>query len=129
MGLRNDIENAKQSAEGIALVARKLGYTEAWEQLQFRNGASATNLIEFLDDNPGACEAILQWILDEGCTRDGEKIEDEDDDGYTLNMEEETCESCHCIINDADTLEYREKSGDEGIPAVCTSCAEDESCP
>jgi hypothetical protein len=81
MTTRKEIQNTKQSAQGIALMARELGYVEQWEQLQFGNGASATNLIEFLDDNPGACEAIVQWVLEEGCFRDGEKIqEDEEED-------------------------------------------------
>jgi len=80
MTTKIEIQRTKQSAQGIAKLARDLGYVEQWEQLQFPNGASATNLIEFLDDNPGACEAIVQWVLEEGRFRDGEEIPEDDSD-------------------------------------------------
>lgn len=79
MTTKTEIEGTQHSAQGIAQLAKDLGYSEQWEQLYFQNGASATNLIEFLDDNPGACEAIVQWVLDHGCFRDGEEIPDNDE--------------------------------------------------
>lgn len=51
------------------------------------NGATASDLFEFLRDNPGACEAVLTWICDEGCTQDGVKVDDAD-------AEEEICDEC-----------------------------------
>ena len=81
MTTRREIENTRpDGAQGIAMMAKKLGYKAPWEQLMFSNGASATNLIEFLDDNPGACEAIVQWVLDHGFTSKGEELSDEEDD-------------------------------------------------
>lgn len=77
---REIIEKTKQSAEGIAKLAKDLGYSERWNQLVFPNGASATNLIEFLDDNPGACEAIINWVIDNGCFRDGSEIPEDDEE-------------------------------------------------
>ena len=34
---------------------------------------------EFFEDNPGAIEAVLTWVLEHGCNRNGDPIEDEDD--------------------------------------------------
>lgn len=85
MVTRREVEETKQSAQGIAMLAKELGYEEQWSQLLFPNGASATNLIEFLDDNPGACEAIVNWVLERGCHRDGEPILDEEDDDDMCN--------------------------------------------
>lgn len=82
MTTRKEIESIRpeSGAEGLALMARKLGYESRFGQLMFNNGATASDLFEFLDDNPGAVEAVLQWVLDEGRTRDGEELEDQEED-------------------------------------------------
>jgi hypothetical protein len=79
MTTRREIEDTdtQHGAEGLALMARKLGYRSRFGQLAFNNGATASDLFEFFDDNPGAVEAVVQWVLDEhGCTREGEKLQE-----------------------------------------------------
>lgn len=86
MAKRSEIEDTRQTAEGIALMAKKLGYGGPWGQLTFPNGASATDLIEFLNDNPGACAAIVEWVLEHVCDSDGNELEDEDEDEGILEL-------------------------------------------
>ena len=82
MSVRDEIESirSESGAEGLAMAARLLGYRERFGQLIFNNGATASDLFAFFDDNPGAVEAVLTWILDEGRTRDGEPLEDAEDE-------------------------------------------------
>jgi hypothetical protein len=92
MANRKEIENIRpdKSTEGLALMARKLGYRSRFGQLQFDNGASVSDLMEFFDDNPGAVEAVIEWVLDEGRDRDGNALEDgEEDDGHDPDESEE----------------------------------------
>lgn len=86
--LAEEIRRLRHDAKSMAAMAELLGYTNPWGQLQFDNRAYASNLIDFLDDNPGACQALIEWVIKEGFTRDGEKPqsisldddEDEDDE-------------------------------------------------
>lgn len=66
--------------EDLCLLVRKLGYRGVADQLLIGNGAAVSDLIEFLEDNQGAIEVIVQWIVDEGCHRDGEPIDDEEEE-------------------------------------------------
>lgn len=61
---RKALENIRDSAE-LASLAEELGYGSSFKQLTFHNGASASSLLEFFDDNPGAIEAVVEWIGDQ----------------------------------------------------------------
>ena len=92
MTTRKEIENIRpdESTEGLALMARKLGYRSRFGQLPFDNGASVSDLMDFFDDNPGAVAAVIEWVLDEGSDSDGNTLEDgEDDDGHDPDSSEE----------------------------------------
>lgn len=60
----DDIEDTDQSSKGLARLARKLGYKDPFKQLMYDDGSVVGDLLEFLDDNPGACEAVIEWVLD-----------------------------------------------------------------
>jgi|HubBroStandDraft_5_1064220.scaffolds.fasta_scaffold217779_1 hypothetical protein len=36
----------------------------AFAQLAFGNGATASDLFDFFEDNPGAVEAVINWVVD-----------------------------------------------------------------
>lgn len=60
---KNIISNMRvRNLEDLALLVRDLGYKSELHQLQFRNGASASDLFDFFEDNPGALEAVVDWI-------------------------------------------------------------------
>ena len=59
-----EVEGTKHTTEALALVCQKIGYKSSFAQLSFNNGATASDLFEFFDDNPGAIEAVLNWILE-----------------------------------------------------------------
>ena len=84
MTTRSEIEeiNPEGGAQALAMMARRLGYVSHLAQLGFPNGATASDLFEFFDDNPGAVEAVVEWVLDRGRTRDGDELteDDEEDD-------------------------------------------------
>lgn len=88
---RREIEDTRSEggAEALAAMARLLGYREQWGQLQFNNGATASDLFAFFDDNPGAVEAVVNWVLEEGRTRDGEQLRDEDDEEDSEDEDDE----------------------------------------
>lgn len=84
-----DVENCKHTYQDLALLARKLGYKRDWGQLDLGNGATASDLFDFFEDNPGAIEAVLNWLLEQGCDSDGNRIEDPDDTDEEEDEEEE----------------------------------------
>jgi hypothetical protein len=69
--LADEIDRLDLNAKSMAEMAELLGYTDPWGQLQFDNRAYASNLINFLNDNPDACAALVTWVLDHGYTREG----------------------------------------------------------
>lgn len=73
-----EVENCKQTPAALAKLVRELGYRGVADQMYFNNGACASDLISFFEDNPGAIAAVLDWIADEGCHADGEPILDEE---------------------------------------------------
>lgn len=67
MAKRSEIENARPTVEGLTRVAEELGYPD---------------LDYFLEDNPGAIEAIYEWVLEYGKDRDLDDLEeDEEEEG------------------------------------------------
>lgn len=59
-----EVEDTKHTIEGFALVCRKLGYKSEFGQLDFGNGTTASDVFEFFEDNPGAIEALLNWVVE-----------------------------------------------------------------
>ena len=77
----NDIENTRDNAAGLAKMAELLGYgRDEIDQLRLENGAYASSLLAFFDDNPGAVEAVVNFVLDNGKDRDGNDLEEDDDE-------------------------------------------------
>lgn len=66
-------------SDDLVKLASDLGYDEWPRQLICNNGAAVSGLLNFFDDNPGAMEAIREWVL-ENSDLDEEDIEDEDED-------------------------------------------------
>ena len=66
-------------------------------------GASATALFDFLDDNPGVVEKMVEWVLEEGC----------DSEGNELDTPEE-CEDCDEVLLDDGSCPSCDKEKDDG---------------
>lgn len=99
---RNEVENLRlRKSDDLVKLAADLGYDTYPNQLQCNNGAHVSGLLNFFDDNPGALEAVQEWILNnsdldedddndgeyrydtlEECVESGEHLSDCDDDGY-----------------------------------------------
>jgi hypothetical protein len=47
--------------ENLCKMVRALGYRDSMNRMQFRDGCLG-DLVEFLEDNSGAIEAIVAWI-------------------------------------------------------------------
>ena len=89
---RREVEQARiRKSDDLVKLAADLGYDTYPNQLQCSNGAHVSSLLNFFDDNPGALEAVRDWVLENSDL-------DEDD-------EEEECE------------EEEDDSGDE-VPGV-----------
>ena len=98
MATRQDIENLRHDYKDLCKLAEMLGYrTSPFGQLQCDNGAFVSSLLEFFEDNPGACEAVIEWVLERGAHRDGDAIEDTHD--HDLE-----CPGCGCMPGDGKTL-------------------------
>lgn len=75
------IENMRmRKSEDLCKLAEMLGYRSEPYQLQCNNGAYVSSLLHFLDDNPGALEAIQNWILENEAAWDIEEDEDEEEE-------------------------------------------------
>lgn len=48
----------------LALVTRMLGYKDTGYMGQFSPNGSYGDIVEFLEDNPGAISALYEWIED-----------------------------------------------------------------
>lgn len=49
--------------EGLCKLAERMGYNGI-PQLATRNGSYVSSLCDMLEDNPGAVEALVNWIAD-----------------------------------------------------------------
>lgn len=89
MATKNDIENARQTPKALALICEKLGYARSFGQLQFDNGAHVSSILDFFDDNPGAIEAIYNFMLDnaDALEIDDEEEEQEDEDSGEVDTD------------------------------------------
>lgn len=94
--------------QNLCKVACAIGYTDPTRQLINNDGSCVGDLLCFLEDNPGAIDALLEWI--------------------TENMEE--CDNCGCVCIDA--FDCRNgKDGKGGCEELeeCEECGEiEEDC-
>jgi hypothetical protein len=77
---RREIADINHTVPGLCKLARMLGYKDPFSQLINNDGSVVGDLLDFFDDNSGACEAVIEWVLERGCHSDGTPIEDEDED-------------------------------------------------
>ena len=74
---RKDIESFRlRGSEDLCVLVEKLDYRQDPKQLQNNNGSFVSSLLHFFDDNPGALEALQEWIAD-NCAQDEGDEEDE----------------------------------------------------
>ena len=56
----------RRGVNNLACIARSLGYFDRTYMGQFDTNASLGDLIEFFEDNPGAIDAVVEWISQNG---------------------------------------------------------------
>ena len=85
---RKEIERFRlRRSEDLCLLVEELGYRQDPKQLQNNNGAYVSSLLHFFDDNPGAVDALREWIADNYSEEDEEsdesdiEIEDVEEEG------------------------------------------------
>lgn len=88
MAYRKEIEDTPTSVEGLCKMARLLGYKDPASQLINSDGSVVGDLLYFFEDNPGACEAVVEWVLEMGTDAKGEELQ-EMEDGDAEDLEEE----------------------------------------
>ncbi len=71
---RSDVEDTRPTLSGLAKMARGLGY---------EGNSDLESLIYFFEDNPGASEAVIEFVLDHGKDRELNDLEEEDDEEET----------------------------------------------
>ena len=113
---RKTLENTPvRDSETLAALCEKLGYQGM--QLQYNNGAFVTSITEFLDDNPGAIEAIVEFMMmhhaseSEECNCCGEECDEEN------NCATPDCEN---FGGSFDAVEPAED--DDCDPLACPGC-------
>lgn len=68
--------------ENFAYLVERLTGNPAIKQLQFDNGAYVSSILEFMEDNPGLVDAMVEWIVDnyeEEIEADGNLEEDHEE--------------------------------------------------
>lgn len=73
---RKDLDEARPNSNGLIKIAGLMGYDTYPQQLITENGYAVSGLLNFLDDNPGAVEAVLEWIEEFY----GNELDDSEDD-------------------------------------------------
>lgn len=79
----------EQGFNNLCMIANALGYKDVMGFGSLPNGAHVGDFMEFLSDNPGAVEAIHEWIRENGEKTDWkekletELVDDEDEDEAT----------------------------------------------
>lgn len=68
--------SGRKGVENLARVARVLGYKDPQYFGQFQGGAFG-DLIDFFEDNPGALEAVVDWISEQDLPEWREKVASE----------------------------------------------------
>jgi hypothetical protein len=61
---RSKIESTRQTVNGLCKLARNLGYHDPNQQMINSDGSCVGDLLQFFEDNPGACEKVIQWAAD-----------------------------------------------------------------
>lgn len=98
MTLRYEIGRARlHKSDDLCALVEELGYKQkgrfAINQLQCSNGAFASSLLSFFDDNPDAMEAVKNWILENSSQLEAFDGDEEGDDEEEDEEVEETDES------------------------------------
>lgn len=56
------LDNLPRGSKGLCKMAALLGYKDPLHQLQVDSTCSVGDLLYFFDDNPGAIEALTEWV-------------------------------------------------------------------
>jgi len=84
-------------SEDLCRLAEMLGYGRGpIKQLTCSNGAHVSSLLQFFDDNPGAMEAVHEFVLENLDAYDLDEEEETDED-------DEACPGCGCVPGDGTT--------------------------
>lgn len=67
----------RQGVENLCKLVHAIGYVDPMYMGQLAPDASIGDLIVFLEDNPGAVEAITEWIADANVPEWEEALQDE----------------------------------------------------
>ncbi len=50
--------------QDLCYLSEAIGYKDKYPQLVLNNGSAVSSLVNFLQDNPGAIQAIYDWVED-----------------------------------------------------------------
>lgn len=73
-----NILDTNPNVKGLCKLACELGYKDPFYQLTNSDGSVVGDLLLLLEDNPGACEAIINWLAEN--YSDSDESEDSDDE-------------------------------------------------
>lgn len=65
-----DRTEGPKGVENLAKLVHFMGYSDFQHYGQLRGGACLGDILEFLEDNPGAIEALQNWIREQGSDDD-----------------------------------------------------------
>ena len=90
--LNHNLNHNLNKSDDLCSLVEAIGYGGQPHQLQCDNGAYVSSLLAFFDDNPGAMEAVRDFIIE---NRDEmpEPIEESDDSDDLFEDEDEDEES------------------------------------
>ncbi len=62
-----------RAIDDLCEMAETLGYKDKYGQLICNNGAAVSSFLYFLENNPGAVEAIYDWVRENYLSEDDEE--------------------------------------------------------
>lgn len=75
---KSEILDTKETVVGICELARKLNYHDSLRFGSLDSQNCLGDLVEFLNDNPGAINAMIEWTADAYGTDEEEDDEEEE---------------------------------------------------
>lgn len=110
--------------ERLCKLLGAIGYEDRLARCGHYGRANLSNLINFLEDNSGAIEAIIEWVAEQNNEEWREAIESE--------LPEKTCDECggslKSFMKDTDGTNLEEVFGcpkcDDADNGKCTECGE-----
>lgn len=77
---RNKILDTRNTVKGLCKLANELDYHDPFGYGRLDNDCCLGDLLEFFEDNPGAVDAVIEWVAEFYGSDEEEEEEEEEEE-------------------------------------------------